>query len=67
MLTMPFDGSLAFGNRFLGRIRKRLASERRYRRSLAELRTLSDRELTDLGMSAYDLPRIARSEAERGC
>ena len=67
MLTMPFDSSLAFGNWFLGWVRKKLTNERCYRRSLAELRTMSERELTDLGISVHDLPDIARAEAARGC
>ncbi|TPE49683.1 DUF1127 domain-containing protein [Amaricoccus solimangrovi] len=36
-----------------------------YRRTLAELRALDDRELADLGISRFALPEIAR-QAVRG-
>lgn len=41
------------------------AEYRLYRATLTELRALSRRDLVDLGISAYDLKRIAR-EAARG-
>lgn len=34
-----------------------------YRRTLAELDALSDRELADIGISRYDIPAIARDTA----
>lgn len=33
---------------------------RRYRRTCNELNSLSERELTDLGISRHDIPRVAR-------
>jgi uncharacterized protein YjiS (DUF1127 family) len=32
----------------------------RYKRTFAELSRLSDRELSDIGICRYDIPRIAR-------
>lgn len=33
---------------------------RRFRRTCDELGRLSERELSDLGISRYDIPRVAR-------
>jgi uncharacterized protein YjiS (DUF1127 family) len=38
---------------------------RRYRRTVAELGTLSNRELNDLGISRGDIPYVAMSTSAR--
>ncbi len=45
---------------WLARIRKALADRALHARTLAELRGLSDRDLDDLGISRYDIARVAR-------
>jgi uncharacterized protein YjiS (DUF1127 family) len=40
-----------------------LRRHRIYSRTLAELSALSDRELADLGMSRFDIRRVAREAA----
>ncbi len=51
----------------LGKPLQRLASwfaeQRRYRRTLAELSTLTDRELDDIGLTRGDLEFVARRSA----
>ena len=47
----------------VGWVAAKISEERRYRRTLNELRALSERELTDLGLSSADLVRIARDSA----
>lgn len=42
---------------------RRLEERRTYRRTVAELSRLGDRELNDLGISRYDITRVARSAA----
>jgi len=42
-----------------------LRSWRRYNRSLRELNQLADRELSDIGISRSDIPRIAWENAQR--
>lgn len=39
---------------------KRVGDYRLYRQTLGELRGMSQRELDDLGMDAFDLGRVAR-------
>ncbi len=45
---------------FLGRLSGWIAEQRRYRRTLAELSTLTDRELDDIGLNRGDLESVAR-------
>jgi uncharacterized protein YjiS (DUF1127 family) len=47
-------------------ISTRLERRRRESRTFSELAMLSDRDLTDLGISRSDIRRIAREAAERG-
>ncbi|HET6466883.1 MAG TPA: DUF1127 domain-containing protein [Geminicoccaceae bacterium] len=47
------------------RLRGRLAEQLAYRRALAELEQLDDRELADLDLSRADFPMIAREHAAR--
>ena len=42
---------------------RRLDKRRTYRRTVAELSRLGDRELNDLGISRHDITRVARSAA----
>ena len=42
------------------RIFKVFADWRLYRRTLAELNTMTDRELADLGLSRFQIPAVAR-------
>jgi uncharacterized protein YjiS (DUF1127 family) len=46
-------------------LKSRYARWQRYRRTLAELERLSPRELADLGLSPYDIQRVARDAARR--
>lgn len=41
-------------------IRENFRNWQQYRRTYNELNRLSNRELADLGISRYDIPRIAR-------
>lgn len=45
-------------------LKSRYNSWKRYSRTVAELESLSNRDLTDLGISRADIPRLAR-EASR--
>lgn len=47
----------------LGRMSGWLAEQRRYRRTVAELSTLSDRELADIGITRGDVEFVARRSA----
>ena len=44
-------------------IKRRRAEHEMYRRTLNELRALSDRELSDLGLSRADIHAVAREAA----
>lgn len=57
--TQPPEGGL------LGRIRSNLAQYRLYRQTLAELESLTDRELSDLGLSRVDIRAIAYDSVYR--
>jgi uncharacterized protein YjiS (DUF1127 family) len=46
-----------------GSLKDRIAKYKRYNRTVKELMFLSDRELTDLGISRSDIRRIAREAA----
>ena len=50
----------------LGGVTKRVSQYRTYRQTLNELRTLSDRELTDLGINRGQLRGIAYRAAYDG-
>ena len=56
----PSEGRMPSG---LHRLADRLNRYMRYRKTLNELRDLSDRELSDLGLSRAMLPRIAEQAA----
>jgi uncharacterized protein YjiS (DUF1127 family) len=56
-------GPLGLGkyiHRIAGELRLRAEYRAAYRRTLAELESMSDRELTDFGFHRSELPEIAR-------
>ncbi len=59
--TTPATGSTLFGRigAFLDNLRLAHEQHLEYRRTLEELRSLSDHELDDLGISRHDIPNIA--------
>jgi uncharacterized protein YjiS (DUF1127 family) len=71
MADISLDGALTRGGiaATFHRLRDTLAERARLRRiyhtTLAELETMSDRELADFGMHRSDLPRIAREAARK--
>jgi uncharacterized protein YjiS (DUF1127 family) len=52
-------------NSYAGRLRKALADHRRYRRTLAQLRALSMRQIEDIGYAGADLASVARTWVAR--
>lgn len=44
-------------------LKSRYAVWKRYSRTVSELESLSSRELSDLGISRVDIPRLAREAA----
>ena len=56
MATEALNGT----TRGLTGLRRLLGEYQLYRRTVTELRALSQRELNDLGISSYDVSRIAR-------
>ena len=44
-------------------LKSRYSSWKRYARTVKELESLSSRELTDLGITRSDIPRLAREAA----
>lgn len=52
-----FQGHRGIG--FVARSRKALADYRLYRKTLAELQTLTERELQDLGLSRFSIREVA--------
>lgn len=59
-------GLAAALHRLIGRSRfgaQARAGRARYRRIVAELRQLSDRDLADIGIRRCDIPRVAREAA----
>lgn len=50
-------------NDLLARLQRTLANYREYRRVYEELDSLTERDLTDLGISRYDIRRIAKEAA----
>ena len=69
MAHISLDGALPRGGiaASVQRLRETLAARARYRKAyrttLAELESMSDRELADFGMHRSDLPAIAREAA----
>ncbi len=62
---IPFATSMKHGmNRYLERLQAALARHHRYRQTVFELSSCSDRDLDDLGIARSDIHRIAR-EAQR--
>ncbi len=55
--------SFGFSN-FFGGFAKSWENYQTYRTTVKELSNLSDRELTDLGISRWDIDRIARESVE---
>lgn len=53
-------GHAAASEGAVARLRAAWADWRLYRRTLAELEALSDRDLADLGLFRQDLPAVAR-------
>lgn len=41
-------------------LKSRYATWKRYSRTVAELESLSNRDLADLGISRHDIPRLAK-------
>jgi uncharacterized protein YjiS (DUF1127 family) len=54
------------GAGLLPRLRRSLADWQLYRITLTELERLTERDLADLGISRYDIPRIARETVYGG-
>ena len=50
---------------FLSSVIRALRSWRRFNTNLRELNSLGDRELSDIGISRSDIPRVAWDAAER--
>jgi uncharacterized protein YjiS (DUF1127 family) len=44
-------------------MKTRYSRWQRYKRTVTELERLSSRELADLGLTSYDIPRVAREAA----
>lgn len=65
----PLHNSFGLG-RYVGRIvdalRRRAEYRAAYRRTLAELQTMSDRELSEFGFHRSELPDIARRAVQSG-
>lgn len=59
-MTTITHGRATAGEGLVARLGVALADWRLYRRTLAELDALSDRDLADLGLFRHDIPRIAR-------
>ena len=47
------------------RIRHRVAEHRRYVRTMRELENLTPRDLDDIGISPYDIRRVARQSSRQ--
>jgi uncharacterized protein YjiS (DUF1127 family) len=50
---------------FFASLAQRWAAYQTYRHTLSELETLNDRELNDIGISRWDIRRIARDSASQ--
>jgi uncharacterized protein YjiS (DUF1127 family) len=57
--------NLMEGDMLIANVLGLLRSWRRYNASLRELNQLGDRELSDIGISRSDIPRIAWENAQR--
>ncbi|HMQ92737.1 MAG TPA: DUF1127 domain-containing protein [Amaricoccus sp.] len=64
-ITYPAGAHGAHEDGLVARIGKQLAEWRMYRLTLNELRTLSRRELEDLGIAEADLRHVAREAVRR--
>jgi uncharacterized protein YjiS (DUF1127 family) len=58
-MTYEYGNATVAGLGWLGQMRKALADHRLYRRTLAELEALNDRELADLGLSRLAIREVA--------
>ena len=65
-MTHALTYELDNGTSLLGRARKALADYRLYRQTLAELVALSDRELSDLGLSRLSIRQVAHESVYGG-
>lgn len=54
----------AIGN-LTSSIRRQISRSNRYRETMRELGNLTNRELSDIGITRWDIPRLAREHAER--
>jgi uncharacterized protein YjiS (DUF1127 family) len=55
----------ATGDGLLGRLTTWFSEQRRYRQTMNELSTLSERELDDIGLTRGDIESVARRCARR--
>ncbi|MDO5658669.1 MAG: DUF1127 domain-containing protein [Paracoccus sp. (in: a-proteobacteria)] len=62
-MTVRPAKSAASGLGLVARIRDNMARRALYRRTVSELRNLSDRELNDLGLSRSMITRVAHEAA----
>lgn len=65
LLSSSYPSAHEYGriDNLRGNVRARLEAWRVFRRTRRELDSLSDRELSDLGLSRADLPAVARRAA----
>ncbi len=61
----PVAALPAFLRELLARLQERLAEHRRYRQTVRELMSLTDRELDDIGIRRWQIREIARETARR--
>ena len=60
-LTQPLRGTVAsWIENLIAVLRERRENYLRYRQTADELHALSERELADIGISRYDIPKVAR-------
>ncbi|MFQ8430381.1 DUF1127 domain-containing protein [Amaricoccus sp. W119] len=59
VVNFPFATNNGLGHGLFAAITKAVADYRLFLRTLNELRSLSDRELRDLGISSYSIREIA--------
>ncbi len=52
-------------NRIIDALAERAARRKVYRRTVAELQALSDRDLADFSFNRTEIPRIAKEAADR--
>ncbi len=68
-LSTPTAASLTLSSRYrqlVDRLRDMRARRKRFNDTMAELSSLSQRELADLGIARSDISRIAREHADLG-